>query len=278
MPDIDLSCGTIEYGDTGGDGPVLVFLHGLTMDGTLWRHVVDRLQPEYRCITPTLPLGGHRRPMNPDADLSLLGMGLLVGEFVERLDLSGVTLIQNDWGGAQVLIANGPTDRIARLVLTACEAFDNYPPGISRKMLTAAMRIPGGGAVLMNALRFTPIRRAPGSWGWMSKRPVPKAVMDNWFRPATTEPFIRRDLRKYVLSVPDEETLLRWAQDNASFAKPVLIVWGTEDKVMPIDHARRLAQLYPVSTLVELADTYTLIPEDRPDALAREIGDFVPRV
>ncbi len=73
-----LSAGTIRYQDTGGDGPVLVFLHGLLMDGSLWRHVVAGLSPQYRCVLPTLPLGGHHRPMLPDADLSLAGMARLV--------------------------------------------------------------------------------------------------------------------------------------------------------------------------------------------------------
>jgi len=59
MPEIELAAGTIEYQDTGGDGPVLVFLHGLTMDGSLWRKVVPGLVPDYRCVLPTLPLGGR---------------------------------------------------------------------------------------------------------------------------------------------------------------------------------------------------------------------------
>jgi pimeloyl-ACP methyl ester carboxylesterase len=99
------------------------------MDGTVWRKVVSGLRADYRCILPTLPLGGHRRPMRPDADLSLHGMALLVGEFLEKAGLDQVTLIVNDWGGAQILLAEGRTERITRVVLTACEAFDNYPPG-----------------------------------------------------------------------------------------------------------------------------------------------------
>lgn len=96
MTEVELSAGTIEYQDTGGDGPVLVFLHGLTMDSSLWRKVVPGLAPDYRCVLPTLPLGGHRRPMRPGSDLSLRGMALLVGEFIDRVGLTGVTLVQND--------------------------------------------------------------------------------------------------------------------------------------------------------------------------------------
>src|SRR4051794_30418030 len=43
MGEVELSAGTIEYQDTGGEGPVIVLLHGLAMDGSVWRHVVGEL-------------------------------------------------------------------------------------------------------------------------------------------------------------------------------------------------------------------------------------------
>lgn len=144
MPDVELSAGTIKYEDTGGSGPVVVLLHGLAMDGSLWRHVVADLRPDYRCVVPTLPLGGHRRPMRPDADLSLRAMVRLVGEFLERLALRDVTLVGNDWGGAQLLISEGRAERVGRLVLVACEAFDNYPPGLPGKAAELAARCQAG--------------------------------------------------------------------------------------------------------------------------------------
>src|ERR1700750_856895 len=112
MGDVDTSVGPIRVEDTGGDGPVLVFLHGLLMDSTVWRNVVPALAGRHRCVTLTLPLGGHHTPMKPDADLSLAALGRLVGEILERLDLHDVTLVQNDWGGVQVLLALGDRSRI----------------------------------------------------------------------------------------------------------------------------------------------------------------------
>jgi pimeloyl-ACP methyl ester carboxylesterase len=105
MRKVELSAGTIEYEDTGGVGPVLVLLHGLAQNVSVWRSVVAELRPEHRCIVPTLPLGGHRRPMRTDADLSMRGLSRLVAEFLERLDLRGVTLVENDWGWAHLLIS-----------------------------------------------------------------------------------------------------------------------------------------------------------------------------
>src|SRR5262249_58071342 len=82
MTQIQLSAGTIEYQDTGGDGPVLVLLHGLMMDATLWDDVIAALSGSHRCVAPTLPLGAHREPMDPGADLSLPGIAGLVAEFL----------------------------------------------------------------------------------------------------------------------------------------------------------------------------------------------------
>ncbi|NUW34801.1 alpha/beta hydrolase [Nonomuraea sp. SMC257] len=275
MPEIELSAGVIEYTDTGGDLPVVVFLHGLTIDSTVWRKVVPELAGEYRCVLPTLPLGSHRRPMRPGADLSLRGLALLVGEFLERLGLREVTLVLNDWGGAQVLVSEGRAERVGRLVLTACEAFDNYPPGLPGRTIAAAARIPGGLWLTMKALRLRAMRRAPGGWGWMSKRPVADEVMDGWFRPAATDPAIRRDLAAYIRSTPAKEVLLDWAERMRGFDRPVLVVWAAEDRLMPRAHGRGLAELFPDARLVEIADSYTLIPEDRPEALVKALRDFL---
>jgi pimeloyl-ACP methyl ester carboxylesterase len=275
MAEVELSSGTIEYQDTGGPGPVLVFLHGVMMTGSAWRHVVAALAPDFRCVVPTLPLGGHRRPMHPDADLSLAGLAVLVDEFLERLDLREVTLVQNDWGGAQVMVALGRDERISRLVLVACEAFDNYPPGLPGRALQLAARVPGGLAATMWLLRFRALRRAPGSWGWMSKRPVPAEVMDEWFSAATQQPAIRADLASYALSLPPREVLQEWAERNRRFDRPVLVVWAADDRLMPAEHGARLAASYPQGRLVTVADSYTLVAEDQPAKLVSALREFL---
>jgi len=275
VPEIELSAGAVEYEDTGGNGPVLVLLHGLAMDGSLWRGVVADLRDDHRCIVPTLPLGGHRRPMRPDADLSILGMVRLVAEILAELGLNEVTLVGNDWGGAQLLISQGLGERVGRLVLTSCEAFDNYPPGLPGRAVAQAAAIPGGIYVAFQALRLRPLRRLPLTWGWMSKRSVPDEVMGGWFRPLQTQAEVRRDLRKYALSIPPKEVLLGWSERLRSFDRPALIVWAVEDRVMPREHGRRLAELFPQGRLVEIPDSYTLISEDQPGELARAIRGFI---
>lgn len=254
---------------------MLVFLHGVAMDGSLWRNVVADLRSDHRCIVPTLPLGGHRRPMRPDADLTLRGQVKLLAEVLERLDLGGVTLVGNDWGGAQLLVSEGRAGRVGRLVLCSCEAFDNYPPGLPGRNLVLAAKVPGGLYLLSQPLRLRALRRLPIAFGWMTKRPVPDEVMDAWLRPLLTQRAIRRDLLKYLRILPGREELLEWAERQRSFAGQVLVVWASEDRIMPREHGRRLAELFPHGRLVEIADSYTLIPEDQPGPLGGAIREFV---
>ena len=142
MPTVNVSSGPIAYGDTGGDGPVMVFGHGLLMDGRQWRKVIPLL-PGYRCITPTLPLGAHTTPMNDDADLTEVGVARILADFLDALDLRDVTLVLNDWGGGQFVISDGRDERLGQLVIASCTAFDNYPPEPARPAALLC-RIPAG--------------------------------------------------------------------------------------------------------------------------------------
>ncbi|WP_327399164.1 alpha/beta hydrolase [Streptomyces sp. NBC_01288] len=274
---IELSAGPLAYEDTGGDGPVLVLLHGLLMDASLWAAPIAELSATHRCVAPTLPLGAHRHPMRADADLSLPGVARLVAELLDRLDLRDVTLVGNDTGGAlvQLLMADGAT-RVGRVVLVSCEAFDNFPPGLTGRTLVLAGRLsPWLFGQFMRQLRVRALRRLPLAFGWLTKRG--DAVTARWTEPVRRQPGIRRDaVRVLRAAAADgrrllEETALRLRE----FDRPALVVWASEDRVMPPEHGRRLAQLLPEGRLVEVADGYTLLPLDRPAELARLIGEFV---
>ena len=68
------------------------------------------------------------------------------------------------------MIAEGLMERVERLVLVSCEAFDNYPPGIPGWVAARSAKLPGGLAVMAQAVRFRWIRQLPVAFGWMSKR------------------------------------------------------------------------------------------------------------
>ncbi|MEO5898979.1 MAG: alpha/beta hydrolase [Ilumatobacteraceae bacterium] len=273
--EIALSAGTIEYADTGGDGPVLVLLHGLLMDASLWDDVVADLAADHRCIVPTLPLGAHRRAMHADADLSLPGITRLVAELLERLDLHDVTVAGTDTGGALVQLLAGTGDaRVGRIVLISCDAFDNFPPGLTGRTLFLTGKLsPGLFGMFMQQMRLRPVRRLPIAFGWLTKRG--DAATRRWMRPILTQREIRRDaIRVLRAAAGDTRILVDAAERLSTFDRPALVVWATEDRVMPPEHGRRLAELLPQGRLVEVADSYTLIPLDQPAALAAAVRAF----
>src|SRR6266567_3714112 len=89
------------------------------------------------------------------------GPGRIVTEFIERLDLRDVTLCFNDWCGAQVMIADGGVERVGRLALVSCEAFENYPPGLPGRLAGLAAELLGGLAFMTQAVRFRRVRQLP---------------------------------------------------------------------------------------------------------------------
>ena len=273
MQAIELSAGTIEYEDTGGTGPIVALVHGLVMGGSLWRHVVQELRTDHRCLVPTLPLGGHRSPMRADADLSPRGIGKLQAEFLERLDVHDVTLIGNDSGLFQFAAGLHP-ERIARLVVTSCEAFENFPAGLPGRTLSLAAQLPGGVNAAVQPLRWRALRRLPFAFGGMTKRPIPDTVTDAWLRPLLTQRGIRRDLTRYLRAGKNGD-MLAAAELLRRFDRPALVVWARDDRVMPREHGRRLAALLPQGRLIEVDDSSTLIPEDQPGFLSHTIRQFI---
>jgi pimeloyl-ACP methyl ester carboxylesterase len=238
MPVAQLAAGPIEYEDTGGEGQALVLLHGLAMDGRLWGDVISEHDGRHRFVLPTLPLGARRRPMHPDADLSLRGLGRIVAEFLERLDLRDVTLCFNDWGGAQVMIADGLMERVGRLVLVSWVAFENYPPGIPGRLASLSAKLPGGIAMMRRALLVPSLRRLPFTFGRMTKRGVPDPQMRAWLEPLARRE-IRRDLAKYAGDARrGRRDMLAATAALGSFDRPVLVVWAAEDRIMPVAHGR----------------------------------------
>ena len=273
MPEIELTAGSIDYTDTGGPGEPVVLVPGLAFDESVWQPVVDELRDGFRVIVPVLPIGAHRRPMRPDADLSAHGVAAVLAEFLERMDLRDVTLVQNDAGTAQLLV--GVRDeRIGRLVLTSCEALENYPPGIQGRTLHAMSRIPGGLFLLLQSFRVPFLARMQTSLGGMAKHPIPYELVRRWYGPLLTNREVRRDFAKFCRGVR-KDTYLEAAERLKRLRGPALVAWGAEDRMMPPRTGRRLAALLPRGEYVEIPDSRTLIPLDNPRALCAELRRFI---
>jgi pimeloyl-ACP methyl ester carboxylesterase len=272
MPELNLPQGTIRYREEGS-GPTIVFVHGALVDGRLWEPVVARLCDRFRCVVPELPLGSHEVPMREDADLSPKGLAAIVAGVLDALDLDDVALVGNDTGGAICqLVVVGHPQRVGRLVLTDCDAFENFPPKAFRSMATAA-KAPGALRAMLEPMRIHAVRRLPMAYGGLTKRAVPRDVMDGWTLRALKDGGVLRDLRKVLIGI-DPAVLLDNAPKLAQFERPVLLAWGSEDKFFPVAHAHRLAAIFPDARVEEIPDTYTFVSWDQPGRLAELIGAF----
>lgn len=272
MSEVRLTQGPIDHIETG-EGPPLVFAHGLLVDGRLWRKVTPLLEDRFRCIVPDLPLGSHRRAMNPEADLSPPGLARIVAGFLEALDLQDVVLVGNDTGGAisQITAANHP-ERIGRLVLTNCDALENFPPPAFRPLQWAA-RVPAILTGMLQGMRFAPMRRLPNAYGRLIKRDFDAAPTREWVEPYLADRGVRRDTIKVLRGIDPRHTI-EAAEKLRSFDRPTLLAWAVEDRFFKISFAERLADTINGATLERIDDSYTFVPEDQPEQLAELIARF----
>ena len=274
MLEAELAAGTIEYEDTGGDGPTVVMVHGLAMDNRQWRKVVAELRDEFRCVLPVLPMGAHRKPLRPDADLTLPGMVGLLAEFLEALDVRDVTLCFNDGAarpGDDRRRSHGPRRPAGARLLRGVR---QLPAGLAGHAAWLAAKLPGGMQLMRRTLLSLGCAAADGLRADdEARRPGPADARMARAAAGRPDPSGRAQVRRRR----DERQALppRGGQRGARGAsRGRSVVWDLEADDADRD-GRRLAAVFPDSRLVELPDCYTLIPEDRPSELASAIRDFV---
>jgi len=272
--EVRLHSGTIRYRERGS-GPTVVFVHGLLVNGDLWRKVVPLLAGDFRCITPDWPLGSHDVPLAAGVRLTTRKAAGMIARFLEALDLTDVTLVGNDTGGGlcQIVVAERP-ERIGRLVLTSCDAFENFPPKALYPLMAAA-RVPGLPWLLLQSMRFPALRRLPIAFGWLTKQPIPAdVVVDSYLRPSLENAGVRRDAINLIRDISPRHTKAA-AEKFGQFTKPVLIAWAKEDRIFPVADGKRLSEVFPNARLELIEDSYTFVSEDQPEKLAQLIATFI---
>ncbi|MCV7150262.1 alpha/beta fold hydrolase [Mycolicibacterium pyrenivorans] len=275
MQTVDVTAGTLEYREEGDPaGPPVVLLHGLLMNDAQWDLALSHLPPGFRYLLPVLPMGGHRVPMRPDADLTLSAMVEIVADFLDALDLTDVALVVTDWGGPLFLTDIGRDKRVSRLVICPSEAFDNFPPGLPGKVAWLASRTTGTVWLAMRQLKIGWLRRQRLMFGMMSKKPVPQEIFDKWAAAGLADRAVRRDLVKYCRTRFDADDLIRATHRLTEFDRPALVLWS-DNPVMPAEHGRRLAELLPQGRLQIIDDAYVLVMLDQPERTAQAIGEFL---
>ncbi len=271
MNEVRLSQGTIRYRETGAGEPI-VLVHGLLTDGELWREVAPRLAADFRVLAPDWPLGSHQLAMDRGADLSPLGLAAMIAEFIATLELERVTLVGNDTGGAlcQLVAAHHPK-RLGRLVLTPCDAYENFLPPAFRPLQWLA-RVPGSVFALAQSMRPAPMRRLPIAYGMVSRR-ADAALTRSWIEPALASAQVRRDVAAVLKGISNRYTL-EAAQRFGEFTQPVLIAWAPEDRFFKLSYGEKLAQAFPNARLELIEDSLTFVPVDQPRRTSELIAAF----
>jgi pimeloyl-ACP methyl ester carboxylesterase len=274
MAELALRQATIEYQEFGPkDSPhaPVLFVHGILVDGRLWREVAEGLARRgFHCIVPTWPLGSHTFPVNEATSLSLPGVAEMINDALVALDLSDVTLVGSDTGGGICqLVVDGYPDRIGRLVLTNCDAFDKCPP-FPFDIAFAVLRGPVSIKLLCRQLRLRALRHSPLGFGLLINKPDPDLTAA-WLQPCLEDSRICRDLAALLRRVSSFD-LTDVATRLPRFTKPVTLVWGQRDRCFTPGLGRRLAGLFSNAKLIEVPDAKTFVALDQPDAVIDAIA------
>jgi pimeloyl-ACP methyl ester carboxylesterase len=267
---IELEGRTIMY-DVTGDGPPIVFVHGVWATGGVWYPVIDELAPRFRCINIHLPLGVHRYPSPRNVDHSPQALARVVAGLLDALDLHDVTLVGNDTGGAicQLVIANH-RERIGRLVLTNCDAFEVFPPKVLAPLYRAAKNPALWWA--FSQLGRLPRFRKRFAATVSHAAPDPQTLEMLMMRFATNAD-VREDLRLTICAIAPSVTL-EAAKRFASFDRDVLVLWGTDDRFFPVSLARRLVAAFPRARLHLVEKAMLFVGIDAPHEVATAVAAF----
>ena len=270
---LDLPGGSLRAFESGS-GPAVVFVHGLLVNANLWRKVVPRLAPDFRCIALDMPLGSHALALPQDAPRGAPAAATMVADALEALDVDQVTLVGNDSGGAiSQIVVTTRSKRVGRLVLTSCDYRDNFPPKMFSYFRPAAA-VPGLLWALLQPMRIPSQRHTPIAYGWLVKRPIERPAEDSYIGPAITDAGIRRDIRGFVRGSDPSQTNAA-ADRLGEFDGPALVAWSEDDRFFPVEDGRRLAADLPNARFGLVPDARTFSMEDNPERLSELIAGFV---
>ncbi|WP_255516489.1 alpha/beta fold hydrolase [Luteimonas suaedae] len=261
--------GTISYVERGS-GPVALFVHGVLLNGYLWRHQLAALDDARRCIAVDLLAHGHTEAAEGQ-DVSVTANAHMLAQFLDALGVEQVDLVGNDSGGGicQIFAALYP-QRLRSLVLSNCDAHDNWPPEAFQPFV--AMVAAGG---LEGALTGMLADKAAYREALAPAYERPEAVTDEtieaYLRPFLDAPGRMRELERFVNAFDCRHTLA--IEDRLRRLQvPTLVAWGTDDAYFPLEWSKWLQRTIPGTTRrVEFEGARIFFPEERWQDFNREL-------
>jgi pimeloyl-ACP methyl ester carboxylesterase len=255
--------GEISYLDLGA-GPTALFVHGIATNAYLWRHVMEALSGQRRCIAIDLPLHG-RSPVTAEQDLSLSALAAGLDEFCAALGLTGIDLVANDTGGAvaQIFAARHP-QRLTTLTLTNCDTVDNLPPEDFKPMIELAAAgnlAPSAVAMFANVEAAARVSFASG---YENLDRIDRDVIRSYLEPCFGTIERARHFERLLVAL-DAGDLQAVMPRLRELTVPTLVVWGTGDAFFDVSWAYWLRDTIPGATRVVTVDGARLFfPEERP--------------
>ncbi|MEO7130621.1 MAG: alpha/beta fold hydrolase [Dermatophilaceae bacterium] len=270
---ISLRGNSLYYIDSG-DGEVVLFVHGLLGSHRNWRYLIDRIDDTHRVIVPDL--FGHGSSAKPQGDYSLGAHAGMLRDLIDALGVDKVTLVGHSLGGGISLqFCYLFPERVERLVLVGSG-------GLGREVIPAlrAATLPGAEWVLPVIASprvrggVETIGRGLALVGWRASHDM-RAAWEGFT--ALSDADSRRAFLATTRAVIDPGGQSVAATDYlpALADLPVLVVWGTNDMVIPAAHAERAREAIP-GCRVELFDGAGHYPHlDDPDRFAALLRDFI---
>jgi pimeloyl-ACP methyl ester carboxylesterase len=255
--------GRIAYVEQGS-GPVALFVHGVLLNGYLWRNQLEHLSDVRRCIAPDLLAHGATE-IAPDQDVSVTANARMLAEFLDALGIDEVDLVGNDSGGgiAQIFAATYP-ERVRSLALTNCDTHDNWPPEAFKPVLNlaAAGGLPG---VLDAMLADKAVYRSEQALGpaYEDAQSISDETIDIYLKPHVRSEQRTRDLERFLAAFDPVHTL-RVEPGLRTLRAPTLIAWGTDDIYFDVAWSKWLADTIPgTRKRVEFDGARIFFPEER---------------
>jgi len=266
--------GRISYTEQGS-GPVALFVHGVLLNGYLWRHQQTELSDVRRTIAVDLLTHGATE-IAPDQDVSVLANAKMLNEFLDALSIEKADVVGNDSGGGicQIFSALYP-ERVRSLTLTNCDTHDNWPPE-AFKPFVAMVKDGGLRNTLEAMLSNKAVYRSPDALGPAYEHPenVADETIETFLRPFVATDQRTRDLERFVNAFDNKYTVeveAKLKMLNAS----TLIVWGTDDIYFDLKWSHWLAETIPgTKRRAEFKGARIFFPEERAEDFNRELRDF----
>jgi pimeloyl-ACP methyl ester carboxylesterase len=264
--------GEIAYAEKGS-GPVALFVHGVLLNGYLWRDSIEALSDVRRCIALDL-LGHGATKTPPDADMSFPAQSAMIASFLDALDVDQVDLVANDSGGgiAQIFAAEYP-GRIRTLVLTNSDTHNNYPPQ-ALEQFEAVVKAGGTGTLGKRMLEDHDFARQTFAIAYEDTATLTDESIDFYLRPLVESEESIKKLERFILSL-DNTNNVRIEPKLRKLTAPTLIMWGTDDAFFDLKWAYWLKETIPgARDVVEVEGARLFFPEERSAWFAAKVREF----